>query len=185
MSTGLAILMGIALSAAVGFRVFVPLLVMSIAANLGLIHFGAGFEWLGSYVALITFAVATVVEIIGYYIPWFDNILDIIATPLSLIAGAVVMASFVTDIDPVLRWVLIIVAGAGTAGLVQGATVTTRAVSTGSTGGLANPVLATAELLGSAILAILTIFLPVLAIILALIIIIYLGARLGRKFRQV
>lgn len=184
METGLAIFAGIALSAATGFRVFVPLLAMSIAAKLGLIYFSSGFAWIGSFPALLAFAVATLVEIIGYYIPWVDNILDIIATPLTIIAGAVVMASFVSEMHPLLRWTLIIVAGSGTAGLVQGATVTARAVSTGTTGGIGNPILATAELICSVTLSVLTFILPVVAIGIALVIVFYLAAKFSQKLRR-
>src|SRR2546425_12995559 len=104
METILSICLGIGLSAACGFRVFVPLLVMSIASLSGHLTLAHGFEWIGTYPALITFSVATCLEIGGYYIPWVDNLLDTIASPAAVIAGTVVMAALVSDLSPLLKW---------------------------------------------------------------------------------
>src|SRR5947199_7997150 len=139
METLLSICVGIGLSAACGFRVFVPLLVMSIAALSGHLTLAHGFEWIGSYPALVAFAVATCLEIAGYYIPWVDHLLDTIASPAAVVAGTIITASMVTNTSPFLKWTLAIIAGGGVAGLVQGTTVLARGVSTTTTGGLGNP----------------------------------------------
>ncbi|MGI8965726.1 MAG: DUF4126 domain-containing protein, partial [Limisphaerales bacterium] len=162
----LAILMGIGLSAACGFRVFVPLLIMSIAAHTGHLHLAKSFEWIGSDFAIAAFGLATALEIAGYYIPWVDHFLDTVATPAAIVAGIIVTASMVSDMSPILKWTLAVIAGGGAAGLVQGATVLTRGASGVTTAGLANPVVATAELGGSIFTSLLAIFVPVLAVIL-------------------
>src|ERR1043165_470437 len=100
MDTALSICVGVGLSAACGFRVFVPLLIMSIASISGHLHLAQGFAWIGSYPALIAFGVATVLEIAGYYIPWLDHLLDTMATPAAIVAGTIVTASFVTGMSP-------------------------------------------------------------------------------------
>lgn len=146
METFLSLCLGIGLAAACGFRVFVPLLVLSIATHAGHVTLAPSFDWIGSTPALISFSVATVLEIGGYYIPWLDNMLDSIATPAAVIAGTVVTAAVMTDISPYLQWSLALIAGGSIAGLVQGSTVATRLVSTSGSAGLANPVVATAEL---------------------------------------
>jgi len=162
METFLSFLIGLGLSAACGFRVFVPLLVVSIASHTGHLHFSPGFQWMGSDAALIAFATATVLEIAGYYIPWVDNLLDTISSPAAVIAGTVVAASVAADMSPFLKWTLAAIAGGGIAGIVQGATVLTRGASSAGTGGLANPLVATAELGGSLITSILSLVMPVL-----------------------
>lgn len=167
MEIALSIIAGIGLSAACGFRVFVPLLVMSIAANAGHLGLSPEFAWIGSVPALIAFAVATALEIAGYYIPAVDNALDTIATPAAVVAGVVVMASMVTDMSPFLKWTLAVIAGGGAAGAVQAATVVLRGKSTLGTLGLANPLLATVELGGSVVTSIVSILMPVLLIGLA------------------
>lgn len=163
----LSILIGLGLSAACGFRVFVPLFVMSLAsrADVGHLVLGPNFDWIGTTPALITFGVATAFEIAGYYIPWVDNLLDAVATPTAVIAGIIVMASSVTDVSPFLKWTLAILAGGGTSATFQGITAMVRQISSFTTGGLGNPVVATVEAGGSALLSVLAITLPVLAVL--------------------
>ena len=183
METVLSVCVGIGLSAACGLRVFVPLLIMSIASLSGHLTLAHGFEWIGTYPALIAFSVATCLEIAGYYIPWVDHLLDTIATPAAIVAGTIVTASAVGDMSPFLKWTLAVIAGGSAAGLVQGATVVTRAASTASTGGLANPIVASLELVGSVVTSILAIIAPVLAVALVLLAIFILGRKALRKFR--
>jgi hypothetical protein len=175
MDTILSVLIGLGLAAACGFRVFVPLLIMSLAsrAEVGHLVLGDRFVWIGSTPALIAFAVATIVEIAGYYVPWVDNLLDTVATPTAVVAGILVTASAMTDVNPFLKWTLAILAGGGTAAIFQGATAAARHVSSFTTGGLANPILATAESGGAAILAVLAIVLPVLAFALVVAIVLF------------
>jgi len=159
---GLAL--GIGLAAACGFRVFVPLLSLSIAAKSGYVPLSAGFEWIGSTPALVAFATATVVEIIAYYVTWLDHVLDVVATPMAMFCGVLASAAVMTDLPPLLRWTAAVVGGGGAAGLVQGATVLVRMKSAALTGGLGNPLVATAELFGSVTTAILSFVVPVLAL---------------------
>jgi len=168
MDTLFSLLVGLGLAAACGFRVFVPLLVMSLAsrAELGQLVLGDNFAWIGSTPALIAFAAATLLEIAGYYIPWVDNLLDAIATPTAVVAGVLVTASSLGDVSPFLKWSLAVVAGGGTTAVFQGLTATARHISSFATGGLGNPVLATAEAGGSALLSVLAITVPVVAFVL-------------------
>ena len=148
METLLAVALGLALSAACGFRIFVPLLAVGAAQATGYLTLAPKFAWIGSTPALVVLGVATVIEIAAYHVPWLDHLLDTIASPAAIVAGIVVTASVVTDMDPLWRWTLAVIAGGGLAGAVQGSTVLVRAASTATTGGLANPVVATAELVG-------------------------------------
>jgi Domain of unknown function (DUF4126) len=181
METLLSVSAGVGLSAACGFRVFVPLLVMSIASLSGHLPLAHGFEWIGSYPALVSFAVATCVEVLGYYIPWVDHALDTIATPAAILAGTLVSASLVTDVGPFWKWSLAIIAGGGSAGLVQGTTVVARGASLAGTAGLANPLVATLELAGSVVTSILAIVVPFLVLALLAIFLIVFGRKLLRK----
>jgi hypothetical protein len=166
METALCICLGIGLSAACGFRVFVPMLVMSLAALSGHLHLSQGFTWIGSYPALITFSAATVLEVGGYFIPWLDHLLDTMATPAAIVAGTIATAAIVTDMSPMMKWSLAIIAGGGAAGIVQGATVVARGVSTGTTGGVANPIFASIELGASVLMSVMTILVPVFGVVL-------------------
>jgi hypothetical protein len=166
METILSVCLGVALAAACGFRVFVPLLVVSAAAKAGWLTLGDSFGWIGTTPALIVFAVATVLEVGAYYIPWVDNALDTVAGPAAVVAGVVVSAAVLTDMDPLVKWTLAIVAGGGAAGAVQAATTGARGLSTATTLGAANPILASVEWGGSLLLSLLSLLVPVFAVIL-------------------
>jgi hypothetical protein len=145
----LSIALGIGLAAAVGFRVFVPMLIVSVAAYTGHLHLSSGLEWLGTAPAILMFSIAAILEILAYYIPGLDHLLDTIAAPAALIAGTVVAAAVITDLPPLLKWSTAVIAGGGAAGLTQGLTSLLRVKSTMLTGGLANPVVSTGELGGA------------------------------------
>ncbi len=172
----LSLLVGVGLAAACGFRVFIPLLVMSAAAQSGHLALASGFEWIGTKPALIAFAAATVLEVLGYFIPFVDHVLDVAAAPAAAVAGIVVMASSLFGMSPFLRWSLAIVAGGGIAALVHFGTGAVRLASTATTGGLGNPAVASAELGGAATLSILAIAVPIVAVAL-LALLLYLAWR--------
>jgi hypothetical protein len=165
-----SILLGIGLAASVGFRIFVPLFALSIASYYGLIPLNENWQWVGSIAAMITLGIATIVEIAAYLIPWLDNLLDTIAVPLAAIAGTAVMLSTMADVDPVVTWSLAIIAGGGTATAIKASTSTTRLASTATTGGIANPIVATVESGTSIVLTLVAFVAPVLAIVLVLIV---------------
>ncbi len=178
--TILAVITGIGLAAACGFRIFVPLLLLNLASIFGFIHLSSGFEWIGNYYATITFALATVLEIIAYYVPWLDNVMDTIASPVSVIAGTIATASIITDMPSSLKWLVAIIAGGGIAGLLQGSTALLRGKSSLLTGGAANPVVSTVELGGSVITSVLAILVPIIGFILVVILAVYLLYKGGR-----
>jgi len=176
METMLGVFLGVGLSAACGFRIFVPLLIMSIASLSGALTLSPEFEWIASYPALAAFAIATISEIAAYYIPWLDNLLDTIAVPAAMVAGTIVMASAVTEMTPLLKWALAVIVGGGVAGTIQGFTSITRVASTVTTGGLGNPILSTAEAGSSVVMSILAIAMPVVTVV-AVIVLIFFSVR--------
>jgi hypothetical protein len=181
----LSLAVGIGLAAACGFRVFVPLLVMSAAAYTGHLELSSGFHWIGTLPALVAFASATVLEIAAYYVPWVDNLLDTIAAPAAVVAGTVVTASALTDVDPFLKWSLAIIGGGGVAGIVSGATALMRGASTITTGGIANPIFSTFESGVALVVAALAIVLPLVALGVAILTVYFLGKKLfGRPARR-
>jgi hypothetical protein len=175
------ILIGVGLSAACGFRVFLPLLAMSLAARSGVLSLSPGFEWIGSDAGTAAFAVAAFLEVSAYLIPWVDNLLDSIATPAAVLAGILATASLLGDFSPFSRWALAIIAGGGAAGLVQASTVAGRGLSSASTGGLANPLFSLFETLSAAGLSLLAILIPVAALVLAAALSVFILTRLRRK----
>lgn len=182
METILSLFLGIGLSASVGFRVFLPLFALSLAAYFNVWELNESWLWIGSTTAVITLGMATIVEIGAYYIPIIDNALDTIAIPLATIAGTAVMVSTVADLSPVVTWALAIIAGVGTATAIKSSASATRLGSTVSTAGIGNPIVSTIETGTSIVMAIVSIFLPILAIILV-IFIFYIVFKLYKKLK--
>jgi len=178
-----SILLGIGLSAATGFRIFVPFLVASIASIAGILPLSESFEWIGTYPALIAFGAATILEIGAYYIPWFDNMLDTIATPAAFIAGAILMVAVVSGLPPLAKWGLAIIAGSGAAGIVQTGTSFTRLTSTTTTGGVGNPVVSTVEAGSSFGLSIIAILIPIIAGVITIFLLLWLGKKVYFKLK--
>jgi hypothetical protein len=162
----LGLLIGVCLAAACGFRIFVPFLGISLAARSGNLHLAPSFEWMASDVALTAFAIATVLEVLAYYIPWVDNLLDAAATPAAVVAGSIVTAAMITDMSPFLKWSLAIIAGGGVAATVQAGTVALRGASTVTTGGITNSLVASGELAGAVATSWLAIAVPVVCAVL-------------------
>lgn len=181
LETIISVCLGIGLAASAGFRVFVPLFVLSLATHFGYVPVGDSFAWIGSLTAIICLGIATVIEILAYYIPYIDNLLDTLAVPLAGIAGTVVMASTLVDLDPMLTWGLAIIAGGGTATAINSATALTRVTSTATTGGVGNHLVSTTETATASFVSVLAIFLPIIAFI-VVILIIFVGIRLFKRF---
>jgi len=179
METLLSVAIGIGLAAACGFRVFVPLLILNLAALSGHLTLPEGFAWIGSTYATLAFTIAMLLEITGYYIPWIDHVLDGIAAPASVIAGTITTAALAADLSPFLKWTTAIIAGGGIAGLVQAATMGLRAKTSLTTGGTGNPIFSTFELGGSIVTSLLAIFIPLVCLILIVLFFIWVARKTG------
>lgn len=178
---------GIGLAAATGFRVFLPMFAVSLASYMGWIPMNENFDWLSGLPTLITTGIATVVEILAYYIPYVDHLLDTLSVPLATVAGSVLFASQFADIGTFPQWALALIAGGGTAAAISSGFAGTRAASTATTGGLGNSVVATTETAGAGIMSVLAMAAPIIAAIAAIILVItviILGRKIWNKFRN-
>ena len=175
--------LGVGLAACCGFRVFVPMLIASIAIKLNIISSLDGFEWLSTTPALVLLGVATLIELGAYYIPWLDNVLDTLATPAAIVAGTLLSTSFLKIESPILDWGLGLMLGGGSAGLIQAGTSLLRLGSTTTTGGLGNPVVATTENVASFGFSILTVLLPLFAFVLIVLVLLFVASQLARRGR--
>ena len=171
---------GVGLAAATGMRVFVPLLVLGVSARMEWLPLSDGFHWLSSWPAIAAFAIAAIFEVGAYYIPLVDNFLDLLSGPLAVLAGVVATAAVITDLPPLIRWSVAIVAGGGTAGIVQTVMSVVRLKSTALTAGFGNFLVATVELIASFTAAILAILAPAIAI-LAVLAILAVGVTFAKR----
>ena len=177
----LSVGLGVGLAAACGFRVFLPVLVMGVAARAGALDLSEGFEWMAATPALLALGVAAVLEIGAYYIPWLDNVLDVAAMPAAVTAGIVVAAANIETATPLLGWALAAVAGGSAAAVVQTGTTLLRGASTMMTAGIGNPVVSTGEAGFAAGLSLVAITMPVLALAAVLLLVAVVSAGLLRR----
>ena len=184
METVLSICLGVGLSAACGFRVFVPPFLAGLAAATGQVGLPESAQWLGSPLALTLLGTAALLEIGAYFFPFIDNALDAIATPTAAIAGTLLTASLIVEASPAVRWSLALIVGGGAASATQTLTTLTRAGSSVTTAGLANPAIAgveTAASIGATALALLA---PIAAAVVAvLLVVLALRLFLRRRVR--
>ncbi len=182
-SLTLALCMGIALSAACGLRAFLPMLVLAVGCRWCGVPLASDVAWLASDAALLCLALATVLELLAYYIPWLDNALDTLQAPLALVAGALVMGGVLAEQPDWLQWGAAVVGGAGSAGAVKGITSALRLGSSVTTGGFANGLFSTLENIFAFAGAVLALVAPVVAA-LGLALVVFLALRLCRRRRH-
>ncbi len=177
------VMLGIALSAVCGYRIFVPFLAMGIAGMAGYIHFADGFAWISSWPALLVFGVATILEIAAYFIPHIDNILNAIALPAGAVAGVIVAASVISDMDPMLKWTLAIIAGGGAATVTGLLSNGVHQLSTAVSAGFANPVVSGVESVGTVTASAISIAMPIVGVALFVMVVV-VSILMIRRFRK-
>ncbi len=187
------IAMGIALAACAGLRAFLPPLALGVAARGGLVTLSPGFSWLGETPALVALAAAVVIELVGDKVPVVDHFLDAAGTVIRPCAGALVASvplfAAVHNLDDggsgsALKWaagVFGVLVGGGTSGAVHLAKAQTRLASTPLTAGLANPVISIVEDAVSLFGVIVSILLPLIALLIVLTLATWLFVRFGRR----
>ncbi len=176
-----AVAIGIGLAASTGFRVFVPMLVAAIAAKSGILPLNESFQWLSSWTAIVLLGTATIVEIVAYYIPLVDNLLDTIATPMAVVAGTLLLTSVLPVDNGIIRWLAGAALGGGSAAVIQSGSAITRLASTKFTAGIGNPVVSTVENAAAAGTSLLSLVIPFFIVAVFLLLIIFIFTRTGRK----
>jgi len=160
--------LGLGLGVAAGFRVVVPFWVLSAAALFGHVELVESLNWLGGTTAFVGLSIALIVEIAAYSVPWLDNVIDTVALPVAAVAGTLLMAIAANQLDPFAQWSVAIVAGGGAAATVKGLNGLTRLVSTATTGGATNLIIAGVELVGAIAISLLALVAPIVMFVVVL-----------------
>ena len=187
-ATILAALMGLSLASASGFRVFLPPFLLSIAVrtdtlvNLDLSD--TSFAIFDSNAAVLILGIACLAEFAAYYVPWLDNLLDTIATPAAVLSGVGMSSMVLVGTDPIMQWSFAIIAGGGSAGIIQLTTVAIRGLSSTLTLGFGNSFVASGENIASVVLTIAALLAPLIAAIFAIIIIFLLVRQVTKKPKE-
>ena len=169
-----SIFLAFGLSAACGFRIFIPPLTYGLLYKADLVQLGEGWDWLGTDWVIAVLALAALIEIIGNLVPWIDNLLDVLATPTAIFAGTTLSAISLTEIDPGLKWILSVMSGVLITGGFQLSTVTLRGFSSIFTGGLINPIISLIEDIISLGISIAIILFPLIGILIVVLIALFL-----------
>lgn len=180
MEDGLALCMGLALAATCGIRAFLPLLVISVLAALGKVELGEGFEWMASLPALVCFATAVVAEVVADKVPVVDHALDAAGVVIKPVAAAVVSASMVVGMDPLLALTMGLISGGVVAEGVHLVKAKARVLSSALTGTLGNPVLSVLEDLLAVAGVVMSVLVPVLGLVVFAVLCIWVLRRVRR-----
>ena len=179
-TTIVAALVGLSLASASGFRVFLPPFILSLAVRTDTLDkyipdlSGTEFAIFDSNAAVVVLGIACLAEFGAYYVPWLDNILDTIATPAAVVSGVGMTSIALVGSDPIIQWSFAIIAGGGSAGVIQVATVAIRGLSSTITLGFCNSFVASGENIASVILTFAALIAPLLAAIFAIFIVVLL-----------
>ena len=176
--------LALGLSAACGFRVFIPPLAYGIFYKAELVDLHSSWSWIGNDWVIGVFAIAAIIEIFATFIPWLDNFLDIIATPAAILAGIILSSSCLESINPGLQWMLSVICGVVVAGGLQLSTVTLRGLSSIFTGGIANPLVALSEDALAIGISVMVIMFPILGVLIVLLIFFLIRSLIKRLRRK-
>ncbi|MEJ1920886.1 DUF4126 domain-containing protein [Microbacterium sp. KHB019] len=188
-------LIGSSLAASAGLNAWMPLFLLGLADRfLPAVNLPAGWSWIGSDIALWILGALLALEIVADKIPALDSINDVVQSVLRPASGGIVFgagasAETIAVDDPSAffsqnAWVPI-VTGIVIALVVHVTKATGRLAANTVTGGLAAPVLSTAEDGASFLLAALAIIVPVLAglLLIGLIVAVFMLFRRRRRSR--
>ncbi len=154
------------LSASAGLNAYLPLFIVALIARFtDLLHLNAPFNALTSGWVIAALAVLTVIEVLVDKIPAVDTINDVLQTLVRPAAGAILFAAssnVISDVHPVLA----LICGILVAGTVHAVKATARPLVTATTAGTANPVVSTIEDITSAVISLLSILVPIVALML-------------------
>ncbi|WP_412752657.1 DUF4126 domain-containing protein [Krasilnikovia sp. M28-CT-15] len=185
-------LTGTGLAASAGLNAYIPLLTMGLLARFtDVVELPAGWQWLSGGWALVILAVLLAIEVVADKVPVVDHVNDVVQTVVRPAAGGLAFgagagAQTATVSDPGAlgsrQWIAI-AAGVLIALCVHGVKAASRPVVNATTGGLGAPVVSTVEDVGSAVMSVLAILMPIL-VLLALVLLAAGGTWVVRRRRR-
>jgi hypothetical protein len=168
-------LTGTGLAASAGLNAYIPLMVMGLLARYtDVIDLPQGWSWLSNGWVLVILAVLLAVEVVADKVPIVDHANDVVQTVVRPTAGGLAFgagsgAQTVTVSDPGSffgshQWVPV-AAGVLIALCVHGVKAAARPVVNVSTAGFGAPIVSTIEDIGSFLMSVLAILMPILVLV--------------------
>ena len=175
---------GVGLSSVAGIRAYLPLALVGLFARLGLFTLSAPFDLLDDWLVVGALLVLALLESGLDKLPALDPVLDIVQTPLRIVAGAVLFAvALRAGLD--VAGIPELAAGAGIAGLVAVLKVVLRPSAGVSAAGVSTAFLSFCEDVVAGVggvVAVLIPFLPLAFVGLLLFFYFRVRRRRGRKY---
>ena len=184
METLLAIGSGVGLSSVAGVRAYLPLALVGIFARLGLFDLPEPFDLLLNWLVIAALLALALVESGLDKIPALDTVLDVIQTPIRIVAGAVLFSAALEaglDVGAIPE----LAAGGGIAGTVGVLKAVLRPPANAASAGVSAPFLSTIEdvvALVGGVLAVLVPLVPLVLVALLLFFFYRVRKRRGRKY---
>ncbi|GAB2573572.1 hypothetical protein Aab01nite_20130 [Paractinoplanes abujensis] len=186
-------LTGTGLAASAGLNAYIPLLTMGVLARYtDTIDLPIGWDWLSNGWTLLILALLLAIEVVADKVPVVDHVNDVVQTVVRPTAGGLAFGAgssseTVTVSDPGSffgshQWVPIAV-GVVIALVVHGVKASSRPVVNATTAGFGAPVASTAEDIGSVVMSVLAILLPVLVLV-GLLVMVLAGVWVVRRRRR-
>lgn len=184
METLFAVGTGVGLSSIAGIRAYLPLVLVGLFARLGLFELPAPFDLLDDWLVIGALLVLALLESGLDKVPALDTVLDIVQTPLRIVAGAVLFTiSLGAGLD--LGAIPELAAGAGIAGLVAVSKSILRPSASVSTAGVSAPFLSLLEDVVAIIGGVAAVLVPLVPLVLVAFLLFFffrVRRRRGRKY---
>jgi hypothetical protein len=184
MDTLLAVGSGVGLSSVAGVRAYLPLALAGIFARLGLFELQAPFDLLSNWLVIVALLALTLVESGLDKIPALDTVLDVIQTPIRVVAGALLFSAAL-EAGLGVEALPELAAGGGIAGTVAVLKAVLRPPANAASAGVSAPFLSTFEdvvAVVGGILAVLVPLVPLLLVVFLLFFFYRVRRRRGRKY---
>lgn len=184
METLLATGTGVGLSSVAGLRAYLPLALVGLFARVGLFDLPEAFSFLDDWVVVGALFALALVESVLDKVPALDTAVDVVQTPVRVVAGAVLFsAALEAGLDPAA--IPELAAGGGIAGVVAVLKAVLRPPANVSTAGVSAPFLSGIEDVVALAGGVIAVLVPLisLALVAFLLFVFYrIRKRRGKKF---
>jgi uncharacterized membrane protein len=184
METLLAVGSGIGLSSVAGVRAYLPLALVGIFARLGLFELPETFDLLSNWLVIAALLVLAVVESVLDKIPALDTVLDVVQTPIRIVAGALLFSAAL-EAGLGVEAIPELAAGGGIAGTVAVLKAVLRPPANAASAGVSAPFLSTFEDVVAVVGGILAVLVPLVPLLLVAFLLYFfyrVRRRRGRKY---
>lgn len=184
METLLAAGTGVGLSSVAGVRAYLPLALVGLFARLGLFEIPAPFNLLDDWLVIGALLALALVESVLDKVPALDSILDIIQTPIRVVAGAILFSAALQaglNVEAIPE----LAAGGGIAGVVAVLKAVLRPSANVASAGVSAPFLSTVEDIVAVVGGVIAVLVPLVSLLLVAFLLFFfyrIRKRRGRRY---